>query len=180
MLIPPELLDALWHDNRVFVRKFLTQTPLDLNAAEVMCDAYGVEEPDEIPLLFWVIAQGLPRETIELLMEHGLDLTWTNLDGLGAIDIAIKHRRPDIVELCAEQGISLTESRRRSGLTPLMLAASFSDFAMVDYLLEHGASIDGVDQRGMDAIEYARLLGQIRMKEYLEKKKGSQKEKQGV
>ena len=180
MLTPPELLDALRHDNLVFVRQFLTKKPLDLNEAEVVCDAYGIDDPDEIPLLFWVISHGVPRETIELLMEHGLDLTWTNRDGLGAVDIAIKQRRLDIVELCAGQGISLTESRRRSGLTPLMLAASFSDFEMVDYLLEHGASIDTVDKKGMDAIEYARLLGQTRMKEYLEKKRKSQKEKQGV
>jgi len=177
---PPEILDALRHDQQVHLRKLLEQNPIDLNDAEVVCDQYGIDDPDEIPLLFWAVQSDISREAIEILMAYGLDITWTNREGLGALDIAIKNRRRDLVDLCVEHGVPLTESRRRSGLTPLMLAASFGDKEMVDYLLECGAPIDAADKRGMDAIEYARLLGQIRMKEYLEEKRESQKEKQGV
>jgi len=177
---PAELLEALRRDSRVHVRKLLADTSLDLTEAEVLCDGYGIEDPDEIPLLFWVIGQGISLEAIEMLMEHGLDLTWTNREGLGALDIAIKNRRRDIVDLCIRQGISLTTSPRRSGLTPLMLAASFGDVEMVDLLLANGASVDDTDKRGTSAIEYARVLGQTKMVEYLEKKRESQKEKQGV
>ncbi len=177
---PPEILDALRHDQQVQLRKLLEQNPIDLNEAEVVCDMYGIDDPDEIPLVFWAAQSGVSREAIEILMAHGLDITWTNRDGLGVLDIAIKSRRRDLVDLCVEHGVPLTESRRRSGLTPLMLAASFGDKEMVDYLLERGASVDATDKRGMDAIEYARMLGYLEMKKYLEEKKGSQKEKQGV
>ena len=175
-----ELIEALKHDSLVRARKILTTHPIDLNEMTITCNEYDIDDPDEIPLLFWVIQSHVSREVIEMLMEHGLDLSATNREGLGALDIAIKHRRRDIVELCGEQGISYTQSRRRSGLTPLMLAASFSDFEMVDFLLEHGASIEDTDKRGTDAIEYARVLGQTKMMKYLEEQKGSQKEKQGV
>jgi len=180
MQVPAELLEALRRDQRVHVRKLLTRIPLDLNEAEVVCDGYGIDDPDAIPLLFWAIQSGVTVEALALLIEHGLDLAWTNRDGLGALDIAIKHRRHDVVEMCDQAGISLTTTQRRSGVTPLMLAASFGDVAMVDFLLEKGASIDDTDKRGTDAIEYARILGQTKMVEYLTEKKGSQKEKQGV
>ena len=180
MQLPAELLEALRRDSLVHARKLLTAASYDLTDAEVLCDGYGIDDPDAIPLVFWAIGQGVSLEAITLLIEHGMDLTWTNRDGLGALDIAIKHRRRDIVDLCVAHGIPLHGSRRRSGLTPLMLAASFGDFAMVDFLIERGASIDERDKRGTDAIEYARMLGQTKMATYLAKKRETQKEKQGV
>ncbi len=176
---PAELLEALRRDSLVHVRKLLAQSSLDLNDAEVVCDEYDMDEPDEVPLLFWAIGHGVSREAIDLLVAHGLDLTWTNREGLSALDVAIKNRRHDIIEACIDAGVSLTTTRRRSGLTPLMLAASFGDIEMAEFLLERGASLEDTDKRGTTAIEYARILGQMNMVEYLEKK-GSQKEKQGV
>ncbi len=177
---PAELLEALRRDSLVHVRKLLTQSSLDLNDAEVVCDEYDMDEPDEIPLLFWAIGHGVSREAIDLLVAHGLDLTWTNREGLSALDVAIKNRRQDIIDACINVGVSLTATRRRSGLTPLMLAASFGDIKMAEFLLERGASVEDTDKRGTTAIEYARVLGQTKMVEYLEKKRKSQKEKQGV
>jgi ankyrin repeat protein len=175
------LLDAIRHDSLVGIRKYLESHSVDLNATEVLFDDYDQDEPDELPLLFWVIQIGASREVIELLIQHGLDITQLNREGVGALDLAIRRHRMDLIELCVAHGIDVRISRRRSGLTPLMLAASFSHFDTVDYLIAQGASVNDRDKRGTDAIAYARVLGQNKMVEYLEKlKKGSQKEKQGV
>ena len=175
------LLDAIRHDSLVGIRKYLQSHPMDLNAIEVLFDDYDQDEPDELPLLFWAIQIGASREVIERLIEHGLDVTQVNREGLGALDLAIRRHRMDLIELCVQHGVDVRTSRRRSGLTPLMLAASFSHFDTVDYLIAQGASVEDHDKRGTDAIEYARVLGQNKMVEYLERlREESQKEKQGL
>ena len=179
-LLPDALKEAIGHDSLVHTRKLLEKHPIDLNETDVLCDAYDVDEPDEIPFLFWVIQIGASREMVEMLIERGLDITQVNREGLGALDVAIRQRRRDLVELCAEREVSLTTTQRRSGLTPLMLAASLGDREMVAYLIEQGASVEDTDKRGTSVLEYARVLGQTKIVEFLEEKRESQKEKQGV
>ncbi len=162
------LLEAIERDNLVAIRKLLDEGKVDLDAEVVIGEEYDLDEPDEIPLLFYVIMKGISLEALDLLLKAGLDLDYTNREGLGALDIAIKYRRPDIVRLCKEQGISLDQSRRKSGMTPLMLAAAFNDTEMVEYLLQEGADINAVDRYGMTALDYARKMGQGRVKELLE------------
>jgi ankyrin repeat protein len=175
-----EFLETLRNDQQVRIRALLKEHAVDLNDMTVTCDQYDIDDPDEIPLLFWVVQSGVSLEAIMVLIEHGLDITVTNREGVGALDIAIKHRRMDIVRLCARSGVSLSQSRRRSGMTPLMVAASFNQREIVDYLLENGADIDATDARGADAAEYARMLGFYSMASYLKEKGESQKEKQGA
>jgi ankyrin repeat protein len=163
-----KLLEAIERDNLIEIRKLLATGEIDMNSEVTVGEEYDLDEPDEIPLLFYVIMHGISPEAMDLLVEAGLDLGYTNREGLGAIDIAIKYRRPDIVRRCKEAGISLSESRRKSGMTPLMLAAAFNDVEMVKYLMEEGADIHVVDQYGMTALDYARKMGQGKVKEFLE------------
>jgi len=87
---------------------------------------------------------------------------------LGAIDYAIKYRRKDVVKLCKEKGISLVDSKRKSGLTPLMLATSFGDIDMMEFLIKEGANINQRDKFGMNALDYANKLGQKKAAKFLE------------
>ncbi len=165
-----ELLEALERDNLVALGKLLEKGEVDLGAEVVIGEEYDLEEHDEIPLLFYVIQKGVSLEALKMLIEAGMDLHFVNREGLGALDIAIKYRRPDIVRYCKEQGISLSTTRRKSGMTPLMLASAFNDLEMVEYLLAEGAEINGVDAHGMTALDYARKMGQTKVKELLEGK----------
>ena len=162
------LLEAVERDNLVALRKVLESGAADLSGEVVIGEEYDLDEPDEIPLLFYVIQKGISLEALKMLVEAGMDLHFVNREGLGALDIAIKYRRPDIVRFCKDQGISLSTTRRKSGMTPLMLAAAFNDTEMVKYLLEEGAELNGVDRYGMTALDYARKMRQKQVQELLE------------
>jgi len=163
-----ELLLAIEHDSLPKIKSLLKSKDYDLNCEVVIGVEYDLDEPDEIPLLFFVIQTGASLEAIELLIENGMALEYTNREGLGAVDIAVKYRRKDIVTLCKNSGIDLTTSKRKSGLTPLMLAASFNDIEMMKFLISEGADAKGVDRYGMDAVAYANKLGQKKAVEFLE------------
>jgi len=163
-----QLLEALAHDNLVALKRILDIGEVDLSKEVIMGAEYDLDEPDEVPLLFLAISNGASLEAIELLLDAGVDIGEVNREGVGALDIAIKYRRMDIIELCDRHGISLLESRRKSGITPLILAASFSDIEIVAYLLSKGASVHDTDKYGMTATAYAKRMGQKKMLEFLE------------
>ncbi len=163
-----ELLQAIEHDSLPKIKSLLKSKDYDLNCEVVIGAEYDLDEPDEIPLLFYVIQTGASLEAIELLIENGMKLDYTNREGLGAIDIAVKYKRKDIVTLCKNSGIDLTASKRKSGLTPLMLAASFNDIEMMKFLISEGADAKSVDRYGMDALSYAKKLGQKSAVKFLE------------
>ena len=163
-----ELIKALEHDSLVQLKKLLSSGKYNLNSEVEIGTEYDLDEYDEIPLIFWAIQSGVSLEAIKLLIEFGADLAQTTREGVGALDYAIKYRRRDVLELCKESGIDLTTSRRKSGLTPLMLAASFNDIDMMKYLISLGADPKARDNSGMDALDYAAKLGQKNAVKFLE------------
>jgi len=162
------LLEALAHDNLPTLRKLLAAGDIDLSQEVEMGTEYALDEPDEVPLLFFAISNRVSLEAIEMLVDAGVDITAVNREGVGALDIAIKHKRMDVIALCEKHDISLTSSRRKSGVTPLILAASFNDMEIVTYLLAKGASVNDTDNYGMTAAAYAKRMGQKKMLEFLE------------
>jgi ankyrin repeat protein len=163
------LLKAIEEDILVEVKRLLKSGNYNLNLEVEIGTEYDLDEYDEIPLLFYLIQKGISLEMLKLLIDNGMDIKMVNREGVGAIDYAIKYKRKDIVKLCKDYGIDLSQSRRKSGLTPLMLAASFSDIDMMEYLIENGASPNQRDRFGMSAFDYAAKLGQKRAVEFLEK-----------
>lgn len=155
-----ELLEAIEHDSLAKARKLLELKEYDLNCDVIIGAEYDLDEHDEIPLLFFLVQKHASLEMIELLLEYGMDITLINREGLSVVDFAIKYRRKDILALAKSKGIDISTSKRKSGLTPLMLAASFNDTEMMLYLIENGASTKKVDKFGMSALDYAKRMGQ--------------------
>jgi len=84
--------------------------------------------------------------------------------------MAIKFKRKDVIQFCVDRGFDLNISKRKSGITPVMLAACFSDIEMMELLLNNGGDVNASDKSGMAPKDYAKKLGQKKMLDFLNEK----------
>jgi len=166
-----ELLLAIENDNLIKMRSLL-EGGLDLSTPVIIGQEYELDEPDEISILFYAIRNYATIEAIEILLEYGIDINQSDDNGITALDTAIKFKRLDIIKLSIDRGIDINDSRRKSGITPIMLASCFSSVETIELLLEYGADINAKDNYGMTSKDYARKLGQKKVQEYLTTKGG--------
>jgi len=113
------------------------------------------------------------NQTKSLLAEgcdDGADLFWTTEEGVSLLDEAVEHNRLDLAELFIEKGIDPAETRRKSGMTALMLAACFEYLEMMELLYEKGADLYAVDQMGFTAADFARKLRKTGAQKWIEEK----------
>jgi len=148
----------------------LVRSGVDLNHPVLIGEEYDLEEYDEVSPLFYAVRSNASLDMILFMLEEGVELFQTDEDGLSILDTAIKFRRKDVIELCIERGMNPNGSARKSGMTPVMLAACFSDREMMQMLLDAGGEINAVDHTGMRPLDYARKLGQKKMQAYLEER----------
>jgi ankyrin repeat protein len=163
------ITEVIEHDS-VAGLKSLIGKGVDLNRPILIGEEYDLEAHDEIAPLFYAVRTHASMEMIALMLANGVDLFAVDSDGVSVLDTAIKFRRKDVIGLCIEQGFDLNTTRRKSGITPVMLAACFSDTEMMQMLLDAGGEINAVDGTGMSPLDYARKLGQKKMQAYLEER----------
>ena len=157
-----ELAEAIENDSIVKVRA-LCKAGADLTAPIDAGLEYGLEDPDDMPVLFYAIRKYASIELIEVLLEYGCEIKEIDDDGLSSIDIAIKFKREDVIKFCVEKGLDVNETHRPSGITPIVLAACFNNTAIVELLIGYGAKVNAQDKNGMSAKDYAKKLGQKKM-----------------
>jgi ankyrin repeat protein len=163
-----QILESAEYDDLVTLRKLLKFYNPDLNCQVVIGQEYDLDEYDEVPLLFYLVMNHVSLEAILLMLDSGLDLDITNSEGLSVVDLAIKFHRVDILELCRAKGFDFNETKRKSGMTPLMLAAAFNDVEILTYLLKEGVNPDKIDKKGMSALDYAKKMRHKKAQEVLE------------
>jgi ankyrin repeat protein len=161
-----ELAEAIDNDSVVKVRA-LCKAGADLTAPIDAGLEYGLEDPDNMPVLFYAIRKYASVELIEVLLEYGCDIREIDEDGLSAIDISIKFKREDMITFCVDKGIDVNETHRPSGITPIVLASCFNNTRIVELLIKYGAEVNAQDKTGMSAKDYAKKLGQKKMVEFL-------------
>jgi len=164
-----EVTQAIENDSIVKL-KSLINAGADMNKPVLIGEEYDLEEYDEISPLFYAIRSHASLEMIEMMLENGVDLFYTDSDGISMLDTAIKFRRKDVIGLCIEKGFDMNRSKRKSGITPVMLAACFSDTEMMQILIDAGGEINATDTTGMSPLDYARKLGQKKMQLFLEER----------
>ena len=99
-----ELLETIKQDSLVRMKKIL-QSGIDPNQDVIIGAEYELDELDETNILFWAIREGASLEAIELLVEYGVDIEQVDMNGISAIDLAIKFKREDILKYCIQKGI---------------------------------------------------------------------------
>jgi len=118
---------------------------------------------DQIPLLL-AVRQDRAECAFELL-DAGADVMTADATGRNAAMLAADLGRARILErLLKEGGSAIVDSRDQDGLTPLMFACrswtveeTGGKAPCVDLLIEHGADVRAVDERGRSAFFWALL-----------------------
>ena len=162
-----EVTQAIENDS-VAKMKSLLKNGVDLKKPILIGEEYELEDYDEISPFFYAIRKYASMEMLELMLENGIDLHEVDSDGISALDMAIKFKRKDVIQFCLDRGFELNVSKRKSGITPVMLAACFSDIEMMKMLLDNGGEVNQADKSGMAPKDYAKKLGQKRMLEFLD------------
>lgn len=166
-----EVTQAIENDS-IAKLKSLIKNGVDITKPILIGEEYDLEDYDEVSPLFYAIRKYASLELIETLLENGADLFERDGDGISALDVAIKFKRKDVIQFCIDKGFDLNATKRKSGITPAMLAACFSDIEMMKLLLDNGADINAADRTGMSPKDYARKLGQKKMVEFLTEQGG--------
>jgi len=148
--------------------KSLLKNGTDLNKPILIGEEYDLEDYDEISPFFYAIRKYASMEMLELMLENGVDLHEVDSDGISALDMAIKFKRKEVIQFCLDRGFEINSSKRKSGITPVMLAACFSDIEMMKLLLDNGGDVNLADKSGMAPKDYAKKLGQKKMVEFLD------------
>lgn len=161
------LSEAIENDSLAKI-KSLIKDGIDLKIPILIGEEYDLEDYDEISPLFYAIRKYACMEMIELFLENGIDIEERDSDGVSALDMAVKFRRFDVIQFCVDKGFDVNESRRKSGITPVMLASCFSSIPMMQLLIDNGAILNTVDKSGMSPKDYSKKLGQKKMTEFLD------------
>ncbi len=164
-----EVTQAIENDSLAKL-KSLIKEGVDIKKPILIGEEYELEDYDEISPFFYAIRKYACMEILELMLENGVDLHETDSDGISALDMAIKFKRKDVIKFCLDRGFDVNSSKRKSGITPVMLASCFSDIEMMELLLEHGGDMNLADKSGMAPKDYAKKLGQKKMLEFLDEK----------
>jgi ankyrin repeat protein len=159
--------EAIENDS-VAKMKSLLKNGVDLKKPILIGEEYELEDYDEISPFFYAIRKYASMEMLELMLENGVDLHDVDSDGISALDLAIKFKRKELIQLCLDRGFDLNTSKRKSGITPVMLAACFSDLEMMQLLIDNGGDVNLFDKTGMAPKDYAKKLGQKRMLTFLD------------
>lgn len=162
-----EVTQAIENDS-VAKMKSLLKSGADLNKPILIGEEYDLDDYDDISPFFYAIRKYASMEMLELMLENGVDLHEVDSDGISALDMAIKFKRKEVIQFCVDRGFDLNITKRKSGITPVMLAACFSDIEMMEMLLNNGGDVNVADRSGMAPKDYAKKLGQKKMLDFLD------------
>ncbi len=154
------LMHALEEDNLLELKRLIRQGA-DLDA----------ETEEEASMLFYAFRQKCSTELIRMMIDAGADLSITSPLGISVLDEAIALGDLELVRyLVEEKGFDVNTTRRKSGVTPLMIASSYGLEEIVAFLLERGADPEVLDAFGMSALDYTERLGKKRMHAFLKER----------
>lgn len=119
-------------------------------------------------VLAYALKCRVDQEMLELLIESGADLFYTDDDGVSILDFAVTYNNMFIVKLLLEKGRDVNDITRKSGFTPLMAAVCYGRYDILKVLIDAGADISLADNKGLTAWGFARKMHKTSMMKLLE------------
>ena len=119
-------------------------------------------------VLAYALKNKCDQEMLELLIENGADLFYSDDEGVSIFDFAVTYNNMYIIKLLLEKGIDVNKTSRRSGFTALMAAVCYGRSDVVKLLLEAGADVQAVDSKGLSALDFAKKMHKKSMIRLLE------------
>ncbi|GMH43074.1 hypothetical protein BSKO_10996 [Bryopsis sp. KO-2023] len=108
------------------------------------------------------------RKIIKEAIQDGLVDEYVGEGGTTPLSFAVQGEHLDLIAELVEAGADVEkETKRGTGITPLMVAATGGSLAAAKDLLKHGANIDAVNDKGRTALWRAAYFGDLEMVEYL-------------
>ena len=158
-----DIMQAICEDNYLQVKK-LIKDGIDINEIIENED----NENDEC-LMFYAIHKKCSLETLKLMVENGFDIEFTDEHGVSLLDEAIVLGNVEFITyLLDEKNINPNQTKRKSGLTPLIQASCYGKIDLVKLLISRGGDINVKDNLNLTAVDYARKLQRKKMQEFLE------------
>jgi protein phosphatase 1 regulatory subunit 12A len=104
--------------------------------------------------IFLAACSSEDRDEIDKLLQRGVDINTSNIDGLTALHQACIDDNLNMVEYLLNKNADIN-CQDNEGWTPLHAAASCGNFDIVKYLLSNGAIVDVCNNEGELAIDIA-------------------------
>ena len=158
-----DIISAIKDDNYLVLKELLKKGEDPNQLVEISEDEYA-------PILFYALRYRVDLDLIKLLIENGADINYLSDDGVGVLDEAVVFGKIETIKyLLNDLGMDVNSTKRKSGMTPFMQACCYGDLELISYIKECGADINKRDNNGMNALDYAKKLGQKKVKDFLEK-----------
>ncbi len=119
-------------------------------------------------VLAYALKSRVDQDMLELLIESGADLFYTDDEGVSIFDFAVTYNNIFMIELLLEKGKDVNDVTRKSGFTPLMAAVCYGRYDIFRVLLEAGADTSAVERKGMTALDFAKKMRKTSMIKLLE------------
>ena len=119
-------------------------------------------------VLAYALKSRVDQDMLELLIENGADLFYSDDEGVSILDFAVTYNNLYMINLLLEKGKDINDVTRKSGFTPLMAAVCYGRYDIFRILLEAGADLNAVERKGMTALDFAKKMRKTSMIKLLE------------
>jgi len=119
-------------------------------------------------VLAYALKSRVDQDMLELLIENGADLFYSDDEGVSILDFAVTYNNMFMVKLLLEKGKDVNDITRKSGFTPLMAAVCYGRYEIFRVLLEAGSDTTAVERKGMTALNFAQKMRKKSMISLLE------------
>ena len=158
-----DIIQAISEDNYLQIKK-LIHDGIDIN--EII---ENEENENDECLIFYALHKKCSYETLIYMVENGVDLEFSDSQGVSLLDEAIVSGNMEFIKyLIEEKNMDVNKTKRKSGLTPVIQATCYGNIDLVKLLISHGADLTIKDKFNLSAIDYARKLQRKKMQEFLE------------